>query len=81
MDYADSKNIDVVTVTPFTYAEWMDKSKAYPMLVTNTVDDYAEACAQGAMLVTGGRDHAWQKDIKTEICQRLKKRVSLYSAV
>jgi hypothetical protein len=64
MDFADANNIDVVNVTPYRYAEWMDTSKSYPLLITNSVDDYADKFAQGAtfLFITGGREHALRKD-------------------
>lgn len=74
MDYADGKNIDVVNVTPFTYAGWMNTDKSYPLLVTNSIDDYADSCAKGAgvLFVTGGRAHAWQKDVKNFLIDNKK---------
>ncbi len=65
MRFADKNGITVANITPYVYAQWMDTSKTYPLLVTNTVDDYAQAYAEGADLVvlTGGRDHALKKDV------------------
>lgn len=65
MRFADKNGITVANITPFVYAQWMDTTKTYPLLVTNTVDDYAQAYAEGADLVvlTGGRDHALKKDV------------------
>ncbi len=74
MDFGEARDIDVVNITPFTYAEWMDTGKSYPLLVTNDVDDYAEACAKAAnfLFVTGGRAHAWQKDVKNFMIEENK---------
>ena len=66
MDYAKDHNIPTANIIPFVYARWMDDGTncPYPLLVTNTVDDYANACAEAAdiLLVTGGRDHSYSKD-------------------
>ncbi|MGD9580222.1 MAG: hypothetical protein AB7V50_02515 [Vampirovibrionia bacterium] len=76
MDYAKEYNIPVANITPFKYAEWSDKgdNAPYPMYVTNTVDDYANACAEAAdiLLVTGGRDHTFNKDIKNMLIEQNK---------
>jgi hypothetical protein len=66
MDFAKNRNIDVVNITPYCYAEWMDTNLKHPLLVTESVDDYAKACAEAAnlLLVTGGRGHAYQQDFK-----------------
>lgn len=74
MDYATSKNMQVVNVTPFCYAGWMDQKQPHPLKVSNTVDDYARDCAEGAgmLVVTGGRDHAWSKDVDNFLIKEKK---------
>lgn len=65
MDFAERKGLKIANITPFVYAQWMDTSKTYPLLVTNTVKDYADAYADAAdvVLVTGGREHALKEDV------------------
>jgi hypothetical protein len=74
MDYATSKNMQVVNVTPFCYANWMDTKQPHPLKISNTVDDYAKDCAEGAgmLVVTGGRDHAWSKDVDNFLVKERK---------
>lgn len=74
MDFADRKGISVVNVTPYCYAQWMDTSRSDALLVTKTVDDYAKACSEGAnlLLVTGGRAHTWEKDVKNFLIEQNK---------
>jgi hypothetical protein len=74
MDYASSKNMPVVNVTPFAYANWMKTDLPFPLKVSNTIDDYARDCAEGAgmLVVTGGRDHAWSKDVDNFLIKEKK---------
>lgn len=68
MQYAKNYNLTVANITPFAYAEWSDSGKEapFPILVTNTIDDYAKAYNEFAdiLLVTGGRDHTFSKDFR-----------------
>lgn len=65
IDFARSSGIKVANITPYIYAEWMDTKSTDPLLVTNSIADYADACSQAAdvLLVTGGREHALKEDI------------------
>src|SRR5690606_33164130 len=46
MDFAADISATVLNITPFTYAEWMDPKAQHPLYITNSVDDYAKACAE-----------------------------------
>ncbi|MBY0403106.1 MAG: hypothetical protein K2X66_04350 [Cyanobacteria bacterium] len=64
IDFAKNAGMKVANVTPYTYARWMNTDSTDPLLVTNTIADYAEACAGADVtLVTGGREHTLKEDI------------------
>jgi phosphoglycolate phosphatase-like HAD superfamily hydrolase len=64
IDFAKQNGMKVANVTPYTYARWMNQDSSDPLLVTNTISDYADACAAADVtFVTGGRDHALGEDI------------------
>lgn len=64
MDFAEKAGMKVANVTPYRYARWMEPSLNHPLLVTNTISDYAGACsAADVLLPTGGREHTLGEDI------------------
>jgi hypothetical protein len=64
IDFATENGMKVAMATPYTYARWMSTDVDYPLLITNTISDYADACAEADVtLVTGGREHTLGEDI------------------
>jgi hypothetical protein len=64
MDFARKQGMKVANVTPFAFAHWMEPASRHPLLITNSIADYADACAAADVtLVTGGGRHTWNEDV------------------
>ena len=64
MDIGEKNGINTLTITPFTYAQYGRELHPHPTVITDTISQYVDGYGQltDAIVVTGGRDHAFKFD-------------------
>lgn len=74
MEFGHDKGIAVANVTPWDYANWADPEGKDPLYITNTIEEYADACSDlsDLLMVTGGRNHSLEKDVQRALIQNRK---------
>lgn len=74
MDFAKAEGIKVANITPWEYACWANPEGKEPLLITNTIEEYADGCSlmSDILMVLGGRDHSLEKDAERALIKNKK---------